>query len=160
MLIADGLARLVLERVRIDRVEAEPELGGALAQGAVIGRPVPRKMRRYPRCDPAQPVDHRGVLEPFADGRGLARQSEAGEPGAAAPQPPARQRDRKGRRPRREIRDPDPAAGEGARQRVVVLVEGAEPGRGVGLDQIVCERHGGGLSDGRVRPVGCGIVGR
>jgi hypothetical protein len=79
-----GLAGLVLEGVRIDRIEAETERGGLLTQGLVVRDPVPREMGADARGGAAQLLDDGAVFELLVDIGGLAGDRELGEARAAA----------------------------------------------------------------------------
>jgi hypothetical protein len=83
--VAVRLAGLVLEGVRIDRIEAEPETGGFLAQGGVVAHLVPGEVRRDARGLAAELVDHRAVFQLFVHIGRLAGDRELGEARTPAP---------------------------------------------------------------------------
>src|SRR5580692_8950124 len=84
------LLRLVLECIRIDGVESDAQLFRALAHAFGVADLVPGKMRRHARCDAAQLMNDRAILEFLVEVRRLTGQWEAREPRAAGAGTPAR----------------------------------------------------------------------
>src|ERR1700688_4797583 len=90
------MARLVLERVGIDGVEAEPPSRRRLAQFLGIVELVPGKMQGNRRGRPRQLLYDRTVVEFVEDVARLAGPGKAGEARAARADAPGRQRDAEG----------------------------------------------------------------
>ena len=95
-LVGQRLARLVLERVGVDGVEAEAQRLRALGQLAVIGDLVPGKMRRAGRRQAGQLLDGRAILELVEYAARLAGAGKAGEARAARADAPGRDGDAEG----------------------------------------------------------------
>src|SRR5947208_11373113 len=87
-LVGEALPRLVLEGVRVDRVEADAKRRSLLAHCSRIARLVPRDVKRDARRGASEPVDHGGVLELLRKGARLARPREAAEARAAGAERP------------------------------------------------------------------------
>ena len=80
--------RVVLERVRVHRVEAEPERLGVLAQGRDVVRLVPRHVQADRPVRTGEGVQRRDVVELLLDRPRLAAAGKAAEAGAAGAERP------------------------------------------------------------------------
>lgn len=134
--IADRLLGLVLEGVRIDRVEAESERGRFLAQRGVVTDLVPREMGRDPRGSARELVDDCAVGELLVDVGWLARDREFGETRAPASRAPGRDGDGKGADLGLDRVDVDSAPRQLALERAIILGEGFGLG-GIALGDLV-----------------------
>ena len=71
---------VLLEHVRVDGADAQPELGGVLGQLPVVVDPVPRDMESYRGGHPGQPMNEGGVFDLLVRVTGRGRVTEHLEP--------------------------------------------------------------------------------
>ena len=103
--------RVVLERVRVDRVEAEPERLGVLAQRRDVVRLVPGHVEAHRAVRAGERVQRRDVVELLLDRPRLAAAGEAAEARAARAERPRRGGDAEAREPlRSRSRRPTPCS--------------------------------------------------
>ena len=143
-LVGQRLARLILERVRVHRLDRQPELqqpradAGGVARAA-RARLVPRDVQRDARRDPDQRLDDAAVVQLLEQRPRLARTGEAREARAAGADAPRRDGDAEGRRPRRPAprcrRRGERAGGRGARSPRRAPARRARCSRSIGLGQ-------------------------
>ena len=133
--VAQPLVRLVLEGVRVHRVEAQPQRVGLRLQFGRVGL-VPGDVERDLRRRPGQPVDDGTVFKLVEDVARLARAGEAREAGAAGAGAPGRDGDAEAGGAVGQGLDIDAAAGKPCRQRVVVGRQIRAAGSVLRLDQV------------------------
>jgi hypothetical protein len=122
--VRQRLARLVLEGVRIDAIEAQPEAGRMLAQFAVIGGLVPREVRRHRRRGACQLMHHAAIGDLVEHIARLADAGETGKTRTARTYAPAGERHGERSRLRLDHIDIQLAAGQLLAQRSIVLAHG------------------------------------
>ena len=122
-LVGERLARLVLERVGVDRVEAEAQRLGALGEFAVVADLVPGEMRRAGRRRARELVDRRAILELVENVARLAGAGKAGEARAAGADAPGRDGDGEGGDLRRDRLDVEAAPRQLPAERAVIVLE-------------------------------------
>ena len=90
------LVRLVLEGVRVHRVEPEPSLRGVRRELLRVVGAIPRDVQRHRRRHPHQILDRRAVVDLLEDVPRFAESGEAPEARPPGAHPPRRHRDGEG----------------------------------------------------------------
>jgi len=122
------LARLVLEGVRIDGIEAQPAAVRFFLQGSIVLDEVPGEMGRYARRDPAELLDDRAILEFLMDVGRCAGKRKLRESSPAAARAPGGQGDREGGNALGDRLDLEAAASQLAAQGEIIILQRLAPG--------------------------------
>ncbi len=108
--VRERLSRLILEGVRVHRVEPESERGAVFPEPLVVVGAIPGQVQRHRRSCGGQLVNDRAVLELFEYVSRLAQAREPAEACAAGAHTPGRNRHLEIGHRTRDVIDPDAAA--------------------------------------------------